>query len=173
MIELYCGDGKGKTTAALGLAVRFAGHGMPVIFAQFLKNDSSGEIKALKNLPQIQVMHAETFYGFTMQMSQEQKEEMRICYTRFLEQIQEKVREKNGKPVLVVLDEVLHACNQKLLSEQELCQFLDGCPDTVEIVLTGRNPSEALTERADYISEIKKIRHPYDKGIPAREGIEL
>lgn len=172
MIELYCGDGKGKTTAALGLAIRFAGHGMPVIFAQFLKNDSSGEIRILKDLPQIQVMHAKTFYGFTMQMSREQRDEMRICYTEFLEQIQKKMWEKKDERVLVVLDEVIHACNHKLLSEQELCRFLDGCPETAEIVLTGRNPSEALTERADYISEIKKIRHPYDKGILAREGIE-
>lgn len=172
MIELYCGDGKGKTTAAVGLAVRFAGHGLPVIFAQFLKDDSSGEIAVLRELPQVQVMHAERFYGFTRQMSKEQKEEIRDCYTQLLKQIMQKVRKQKNEKVLVILDEVLHACNQELLSEQELCSFLDDCGENTEVVLTGWNPSEALRERADYISEVKKIRHPYDRGIQAREGIE-
>lgn len=173
MIQIYCGDGKGKTTAAVGQAVRAAGHGFYVIFAQFLKNDSSGEISILKGLSGIQVIHTAVFYGFVKDMNIEQRAEMKIQCTGLLQQIEEKLWMKQGENRLVVLDEVLHACNKELLEEQRLCEFLDACPEKTEVVLTGRNPSAALMERADYISEIHKIKHPYDRGITARKGIEL
>lgn len=173
MIQIYCGDGKGKTTAAVGLAVRAAGHRIPVLFAQFLKGDGSGETAILKELPQVTVMHPGVFHGFTKDMDQLQKEEIRLCYVDFFKQIEALIRNADGGRIVVILDEVLHACNHKLLSETKLCRLLDSCPAAAEIVLTGREPSEDLQSRADYISEIKKVRHPYDKGIGARKGIEF
>lgn len=173
MIQIYCGDGKGKTTAAVGLAVRAAGHQIPVFFAQFMKSDSSGEIYLLKNLPLIEVHHAKRFYGFTKNMNPEQKEDMKKQYQKILKQAWKAMEQAKGQQSVIILDEVLHACNHNLLNEEELCRMISECPPNTEIVLTGRNPSQVLLERADYISEIKKVKHPYDQGIPARKGIEL
>lgn len=173
MIQIYYGDGKGKTTAAAGLALRGAGHKIPVLFVQFLKKPDSGEVLALKELPGMELLHGEVFYGFVKNMTQEQFEETRLCYTRIFETIEKKIEDRRGQPFLVILDEVIHACNFGLLEEAALCRLLKSCPKETELVLTGRNPSEQLQRQADYISEIKKIKHPYDKGIPARKGIEL
>lgn len=173
MIEIYCGDGKGKTTAGVGLAVRAAGHGFCVLFLQFMKDGSSGEIAVLKSISQIQVMHAHKFYGFTKNMNDEQKLEMRACYTKLLDRARKEMLQAGQCRILIVLDEVIHACNHQLLDEKLLCEFLDECPSTAEVVLTGRDPSPELLQRADYISKIEKVKHPYDLGVPARKGIEL
>lgn len=183
MIEVYCGDGKGKTTAAIGLAVRAVGHGVPVIFAQFLKNDTSGEITILKNMPEITVMHPSVFYGFIENTSEEEMAEIKRNYGEFLDEMEHTLCEKVGNlskcrqtecadiEALVVLDEVLHACNFGLLDENLLFDFMGRHPHT-EFVLTGRNPSENILSSADYVSEIQKVKHPYDIGIYARKGVE-
>lgn len=177
MIEIYCGDGKGKTTASVGLAVRAAGHGMPVIFAQFLKDDGSGEIAILRALPQVQVMHGTLFYGFVKNLSKEQREELGASYRRLMEEIRQEILRLNSSMAVVILDEVIHACNFQLLDEDFLCGFIEDCrkvfPGELEFVLTGRNPSQRLLELADYVSEIQKKKHPFDRGIKARKGIEL
>lgn len=194
MIEIYCGDGKGKTTAAAGLALRAAGNGIPVLFLQFMKDGSSGEIKMLKEIKNVTVRYPEIFYGFTSAMSGQQKEEMKAQYTQFLELASKVLREqKNAQAreqeqehlqsqgdaalqmnirLLVVLDEVIHACNKNLLEEEALLKLTEECPNDIELVLTGRNPSDKLLQKADYISEVKKRRHPFDWGVPARKGIE-
>lgn len=181
MIEIYCGDGKGKTTAAVGLTLRAAGNGIPVLFIQFMKDGSSGEIKMLKALPGVTVHYPDSFYGFANAMNEQQKEEMRVQYQEFIEmttRVLEKQKNANLQAerkvsLVVVLDEVIHACNKNLFKEEALIKLLEECPDNTELVLTGRNPSKRLLEKADYISEIEKRRHPFDKGIPARKGIEL
>ncbi len=173
MIHIYCGDGKGKTTAAAGLALRAVGNQIPVLFAAFMKDGSSGEMAVLESLPQVRILHAAVFYGFTKYMSPQQKEEMKQQYASMLSRVKTEICAVKDSSMLVVLDEVIHACNKELLSEEALCRVLDSCPANVEVVLTGRKPSPALLKRADYISEVRKIRHPYDRGIPARKGIEL
>ncbi len=192
MIEIYWGEGKGKTTAAAGLAVRAAGHGIPVFFLQFMKDGSSGEVAALRNLPGVRVRYAERFFGFYRSMNEEQRAEMKKQYQEMLSQTVEEVQQEifrtdragltgweEGKSAedrvccVLILDEVLQACNKGLLDEKELLDLLDQCPDKLEVVLTGRDPSAEMKKRADYISEIRKERHPYDRGITAREGIEL
>lgn len=172
MLEIYCGNGKGKTTAAVGLSVRAAGHQIKVLFIQFMKNDTSGEITILKSLPTVRVLHSDIFYGFVKNMNLQQREEMKKQYTQLLKEAEKEVRTAGKKEMVIVLDEVIHACNYKLLDEQKLCRFLDQCPNNIEVVLTGREPSEQLQKRADYISNIRKEKHPYDKGILARKGIE-
>lgn len=188
MIEVYCGDGKGKTTAAVGLTLRAVGNGIPVLFVQFMKDGSSGEIKMLKEIKNVTVHYPRTFYGFTSAMNEQQKEEMKEQYMEFLglvekvfrgqapmqEQAQMKLDITAGADIrlVVVLDEVIHACNKNLLEEEALLKLISECPDDTELILTGRNPSERIFQKADYISEIKKRRHPFDQGVPARKGIE-
>jgi cob(I)alamin adenosyltransferase len=169
-VHIYCGDGKGKTTAATGLAVRASGSGKRVLITRFLKNDHSGEVKALSGLDRITVTPCERSFGFFSQMSSQQKKEAGIYYSQLLEMTLKKaLREKFD---LLVLDEIMAVCNFGLVEETKVLEFLSARPEGLEVVLTGREPSEKLVERADYVSEIRKVKHPYDKGIPARQGIE-
>ena len=170
-IHIYCGDGKGKTTAAVGLAVRAAGCGKKVLITRFLKTDNSGEVKSLGQLPEIKVTPCERSFGFFSKMSEEQKAEAEIYYSRLLETTLDQAA--RGGFDLLVLDEIMAVCNFGLVEEDRVLDFLTSRPEELEVVLTGRDPSERLMEAADYVSEIKKVKHPYDRGIMARRGIEF
>lgn len=170
LIHLYCGDGKGKTTASLGLALRCAGRGGRVLFAQFLKGRPTGELASLEKIPAITVLRGKALLKFTFQMTEAEKEETRAAQTALLDKVCAFCREQ--KPDLAVCDELVGACALGLVPEEAVCRFLQEKPTNTEVVLTGRNPSPALVDLADYVSEIKKIKHPFDKGIPARLGIE-
>ena len=176
MVEIYCGDGKGKTTAAMGLAVRAAGHRIPVRIVQFLKDGTSGELTILNKLDKIEIDTPHEFYGFVKNMTEEQKKAVADDYSAMLGRAEawlDNIMSGNEIAAVVIMDEVLHACNYKLLDNDRLVALIDKYRDKAELVLTGRNPSEELIGIADYVSEIKKIKHPYDKGIFARVGIEL
>ncbi len=169
-IHIYTGDGKGKTSAAVGLAVRYAGQGGKVLFAQFLKDGSSGEIEALRKIPGITVFPCTKKFGFSFLMSEEEKREAIACYTAYLQEILGKaVFEGYG---LLILDEAIAAYNLQFFHTQSLLDFLESRPEALEVVLTGRNPADELVELADYVSEIQKVKHPFDAGLPARKGIE-
>lgn len=170
LTHIYCGEGKGKTTAAVGLAVRAAGVGKNVIFAQFLKDGSSSEIGVLKTIDHIKVRHCETVTGWVKNMTEEERARAKADYGHFLENLFEEARETVCG--LLVLDEILAACQYGFIEERELVSFLDAKPEALEVVITGRNPSQDILARADYITEMKKIRHPYDRGITARKGVE-
>lgn len=170
-IHIYCGDGKGKTTAALGLAVRAAGCGKKVLITRFLKTDHSGEVKSLGRLPEIKVTPCERSFGFFSKMSEEQKAEAEVYYSGLLETTLDQAAE--GGFDLLVLDEIMAVCNFGLVKEERVLDFLTSRPEELEVVLTGRDPSERLIEAADYVSEIKKVKHPYDRGVMARRGIEF
>ena len=201
MISVYHGDGKGKTTAAVGLAVRAAGNGIPVLFLQFLKDGSSGEIRALQQLPGVVTRHAPRNYGFSFRMTEEQKADTREMYLAMLaeaadfaaghtdaavhivhtdvsetETAPDRDLDENDNPVvrrLLVLDEALHAVRAGLLPEEKLLALLEGLNPHTELVLTGQNPSAAVLSFADYITEMRKQRHPYDRGVLSRRGVEL
>lgn len=170
LIHIYCGDGKGKTTAAVGLAVRCAGRGNKVLLVQFLKSRDSGELYSLAKLPDIEVMRGKESKKFTFQMNEEEKHALLIEHNKMFEQVLEKI--KNGGYSLLILDEVIGALNAKVFEMPKLIEFLRHKPENLEIVLTGRNPAPELVEIADYVSEMRKVKHPMDKGIMAREGIE-
>ena len=176
MIHIYCGDGKGKTSAAAGLAVRAAGCGLKVLFARFLKNEDSGELKILDSIPGIEVIHMDRSYGFFRSLSQKEQEEVRKMYGDLWQRILHLTgeREYGGLPSydMLVMDEFMAAYNYGLIPHGEALRFLQEKPPHLEIVLTGRNPDERLYELADYISEIRKVKHPFDRGISARRGIE-
>ena len=170
LIHIYCGDGKGKTTAAVGLAVRCAGRGNKVLLVQFLKSRDSGELYSLAKLPDIEVMRGKESKKFTFQMNEEEKHALLIEHNKMFEQVLAKI--KNGGYSLLILDEVIGALNAKVFEMPKLIEFLRHKPENLEVVLTGRNPAPELVEIADYVSEMRKVKHPMDKGIMSREGIE-
>lgn len=169
-IHIYCGDGKGKTTAAIGLSVRASGCGKKVLVTRFLKTDHSGEVKALDAIPGITVTPCERSFGFFTRMIEEQKKEAAVYYSQLLTSTLEKA--VNEEYDLLVMDEIMAVCNYGLVDEEVVRTFLENRPEGLEVVLTGRNPSKELTDLADYVSEIHKIKHPYDQGLNARKGIE-
>ena len=169
LIHIYCGDGKGKTTACLGLSIRCAGHGNKVLFVQFLKSRPTGELNSLKLFNNIEVMRGKETSKFTFQMTEEKKEVLREHEALFDKVIEKISKEKID---LLILDEVIGACNTGVFNEERLVDFLKHKQPTLEVVLSGRNPAERLLEIADYVSEVCKRKHPKDRGIPARVGIE-
>lgn len=168
LIHIYCGDGKGKTTAAVGLAVRAAGAGKRVVFAQFFKDGSSSEVGMLRVLDNVRTMHCQTIPGRFKNMNEEQKAKARADYSKLLENVLAAAENAD----LLVLDEAISACNNGTINEDRIKQFLRTKPEELEVVLTGRNPSGELLELADYVTEMKKMKHPFEQGIPARHGIE-
>ena len=171
LVHLYCGNGKGKTTAAVGLAVRCAGAGGRVIFTQFFKDGSSSELRILESLPGVRVLICPRKYGFFKRMSEEQKAAAREDFTALLRDALSAAREGTE---LLVLDEAVSAYNHGVIPEAELLDFLrHNKPEGLEVAVTGRNPSEALMAEADYITEMVKRRHPFDRGIAARKGVEF
>ena len=169
-IHIYCGDGKGKTSAAIGLAVRAAGRGRRVLIARFLKTDDSGEVAALPRITGIEILPCVKTFGFYFQMTEQQKKEAEEYYGALLEKAWLQVA-KGGYDMLI-LDEIMAACSCRLVSEERLLRYLQEKPAELEVVMTGRDPSPQILNTADYISEIYKRRHPFDSGIGAREGIE-
>lgn len=170
LIHIYCGNGKGKTTAALGLALRCAGSGNKVLIAQFLKSRPTGELTSLKYVPNIEIMRGKEIMKFTFQMSEEEKKQVLLEHEQLFDCVVKMCEE--GKIDLLVLDEVIGACNTGVFNMARLIEFMKNKSCSMELVLTGRDPKPELIELADYVSEIKKVKHPYDKGIPARTGIE-
>ena len=170
MIHLYCGEGKGKTTAALGLTIRALGSGFKVVFVQFLKNQATGELAVLDGLQGITVLRGKEGSGFSFSMTEEEKEKTRLLHTENLKAAIELAASE--KCDMLILDEAVGAYSRDLIDRTLLEDFVRNKPERLELILTGRNPAEWMIECADYVSEIKKVKHPYDRGIPARTGIE-
>lgn len=170
LIHIYCGDGKGKTTASLGLAIRSAGAGFKVFILQFLKNWNTSELNSLELIPNIEIIRGKEGNVFTFGMTEEQKAKSKEIHLNNFAKVKEVAF--NGECDILILDEVIGAYNRNLLDREDLLNFLDNKPENLEVILTGRNPADELIERADYVSEIQKIKHPFDKGIVARRGIE-
>lgn len=169
LIHIYYGDGKGKTTAAVGQAVRAAGYGYKVLFYQFMKDNSSSERKSLEVLPNITCVKGQEQVKFTFQMNEDEKEEMKTYYKQELE----KLREKSKEYDIIILDEAVCAVGAGMLQEEDLLSFLKNKYKQLEVVLTGHTITESLLEVADYVTEMRKVKHPFDKGIGARKGIEM
>jgi cob(I)alamin adenosyltransferase len=169
LILLYTGDGKGKTTAALGQVLRAAGHGFKAAIVQFIKNmENTGEIKAAKK---IFAEHLEIYpmgTGFTW--NAKDREELRRAAEQGWSLAREKIQ--SGKYRMVILDELTYALNYGLLDQNEVIAFLEQKPAKLHIIITGRDASEKLIALADLVTEMREIKHPYKKGIKAMKGIE-
>lgn len=171
LVHIYCGDGKGKTTAALGLALRAAGSGMSVHIVQFLKSEKTSELETLKCIPKISVDRCSENFGFTFQMNEEEKKRQEKCHNEMLERAKKMLEE--GLVDMLILDEFNAAYAHDLLDKQLADTIVFSKPEKVELVLTGRDPKPKFVERADYVSEIKAVKHPFSNGIKARKGIEF
>lgn len=170
-LHIYCGNGKGKTTAATGLAVRAAGSGMQVLFARFLKNEESAELRILRQIPNIEVLSAAENFGFYRFQNEAVKARMQIVYGNLWKELVEKAR--SGRYQMLVIDEFMAADRYGVFPHEDALSFLKERPKELEVILTGRDPAAELMELADYVSEIQKRRHPFDRGVAAREGIEF
>ena len=166
LIHLYWGDGKGKTTAAMGLALRALGTGQKVVIVQFLKGGQSGEIPLLRSLG-ARIFRGKAGIKFSFQMSEEEKAETRALQTENLR------RALECEADMLVLDEACAAWQTGLVDQALLKQVVLEKPAAQELVLTGRQPPEWMLEAADYITETRCHRHPFERGIPAREGVEF
>lgn len=170
LIHIYTGDGKGKTTAAIGLVVRCAGSGQKVVFTQLMKGNNSSERKVLENIEGVYVVPAEKSFGFSWTLSDDGKDDAKSAYTRQFQTAVAKAKEEGCR--MVVFDEVMSAYNNDMIDRDVVLSFLQNKPADLEVVLTGRMPEQELVDLADYVSEVRKIKHPYDEGIPSRKGIE-
>ena len=167
MLHLYCGNGKGKTTAAMGLALRAAGRGKRVVIAQFLKGADSGERLVLSQLPQVTLLPVPDTVKFSFRMTDEERQAEAQRYQQLLSLICKEAQDC----FLLVLDEACAAVSTGLLPLDELLSCLDRL--NCEVVITGRDPAPQLIERADYITSMEAVRHPFTQGVTAREGIEF
>lgn len=170
LIHIYCGDGKGKTTAALGLAIRCAGSGKRVYFLQFLKGSPTSELAILEKIPNITIHRNSRDFGFSFAMTDEEKRLVTQMHNENLQAALDACAREGYD--LLILDECMGALSTGLLDEALLRKGIAEKPATLELVMTGRNPPDDLVELADYVSEVKHIKHPYDRGIPARLGID-
>ena len=170
LIHIYTGDGKGKTTAAIGLAVRAVGNGKKVVFSQFMKGQDSSERNVLLKLEGLKLFDMSHEFGFYFKMNEEEKNQLKAMHNEILSKILYEI--EAGNCDVLVMDEVVYAYEYEAM-DMELFNKIFFETKGVEIVITGRNPKKELMEKADYISEIKAVRHPIDKGVYARAGIEF
>ena len=166
-VQVYTGDGKGKTTAALGLALRAAGAGLRVYIGQFMKKREYSELKSLRRFKS--AIKIEQF-GRRCFIGQKLLKKDKLLAQEGLEKIKRIIQD--GKYDLVILDEANLALSYGLLSEEEVIKIIKNRPKTQEIVLTGRKAPRRIIELADLVTEMKEIKHYFSKGVKARAGIE-
>lgn len=170
MVHLITGEGKGKTSAAMGMALRMLGHDEPVLVAQFMKDGKSGEIHALSRFPLCHIFGGLRMEGFAWRMSDRDIDQARAAYQTAVQALAEEVRKI--KPHLLVLDELNVCLAMNLLVFEDVQRLIETGLLQGDVVVTGRYASPRMEALADYISVIAAKRHPFDDGLPAREGIE-
>ncbi|MCD8138979.1 MAG: cob(I)yrinic acid a,c-diamide adenosyltransferase [Planctomycetaceae bacterium] len=167
LIHLYTGDGKGKTTAAIGLSVRARGAGYRVLFAQFMKGRDTAELAPLRQLG-IEIHRTSELTKFLPAMSEEERRsysDSQRCSLQY-------ARENAERFDLIVLDEIVSAITTSMVEMEDVVSFLAQKPKALEVVLTGRDAPDAIRSMADYVSTVTADKHPYTAGIMARKGIE-
>jgi cob(I)alamin adenosyltransferase len=173
LVIVHTGNGKGKTTAALGLAIRAWGDGFRVLILQFIKGGCTyGELKTIETLKNVddRIEIDQGGLGFTNKGPTTQ-EEHKAAAQETLKRAKEEIQ--SGKWDLIILDEINYAVKYELIAENDMLQLLDLRPEDLHLVMTGRDAADSLVERADLVTEMKEIKHPYQKGIKAQKGIEF
>ena len=166
-IQVYTGNGKGKTTAALGLALRAAGAGLKIFIAQFLKGKKYSEHNSLKKIKNISLK----LYGRECFIKKSPTKEDIEAAMKGWEQVKKIIL--NKKYDVCILDELNIAIYYNLISENEVVNFLKTKPDNIEIVITGRNATKKIMRLADLVTDMKEVKHYYKSGVEARRGIEM
>ena len=170
LVHIYFGDGKGKTTTGMGLCVRAAGYGYRVLIYQFMKNNKTSERNILEKIENVSIVNGLDQEKFIFQMTEQEKKERLAFYNSQFEKVTKKAVEEDFD--VLFLDETIYTISAGLLDEKLVLDFLKKKPDKLEVILTGNTPSEAMIAAADYVSQIKKIKHPFDEGQASRMGIE-
>lgn len=170
LIHIYTGDGKGKTTAAVGQGTRTSGSGYRVLMAQFLKGDDTGELHSIEIMPNFEIIRFAKTNKFFFQMNDTEKKQVQDAIVAGLASVEEQMKEE--KYNLIILDEIMAVLYNKIVPLERVMDLIANKPDHVELILTGRNAPPELVERADYVTEMKMIKHPFEQGIYARKGIE-
>jgi cob(I)alamin adenosyltransferase len=172
LTHIYFGDGKGKTTAALGLALRASGCGKNVVIVQFLKDWKCGELSSLELLPNVTVFRGKSSGSvYVRDMSDAEKAATKAIHDENLKKALD--LHESEKCDMLVLDEAIDAHQLGVLDDVLFEKLLGNKPEMLELVVTGHKPDARLLEHADYVTEMVKRKHPYDKGIEARRGIEF
>ncbi|WZL79005.1 cob(I)yrinic acid a,c-diamide adenosyltransferase [Eubacteriales bacterium mix99] len=171
LVHIYTGDGKGKTTAAVGLGLRAWGRGKKVLMVQFLKGMESGELTAIDKLGEGFTVNRGRFMSkFTWDMSQEERKKSEALQNQQLEYALKQM--KTDQWDMLILDEIMAAITTGMVRQEDVLALIEDKPDRLELVLTGRNAPGQLVDAADYVSEIREVKHPFQRGIGARLGIE-
>ena len=166
-VQVYTGNGKGKTTAAIGLSVRAAGAGLHVYIAQFVKMGDYSEIKALRKLKDKITVEQ---YGLARFIGKNPTKKDFLVARKGLERVKQVMA--SGLYDVVVLEEANIVVDYKIVSVQELLDIIRSKPEDVELIITGRYAAPEIIEAADLVTEMKAVKHYYDKGVKARTGIE-
>jgi cob(I)alamin adenosyltransferase len=166
-VQVYTGDGKGKTTAALGLSLRAAGAGLRVVIVQFAKSGGSAEHEALKRFGDLVTVHA---CGTGAPVAEAPSPEDMKCAARGMELAREAVA--SGRCDVLVMDEACFAASRGLVAVEDLVSLARTKPERMELVITGRGAPAALVELADLVTEMRCVRHYHDRGVVARKGVE-
>jgi cob(I)alamin adenosyltransferase len=167
-ILIFTGDGKGKTTAALGMVLRASGHGMKTLVLQFIKSNKSGELTGLKYLPGVEAIQMGR--GFVPSPMNPAFLKHREAASHALEKASEALRSK--KYDLIILDEICTAMDKELISEDQIMELIEGSGDVFCLVLTGRGATERLIAKADTVTEMRDVKHGLSQGIAAQKGVE-
>ena len=171
LTHIYYGDGKGKTTAALGLALRASGCGRNIVIVQFLKDWICGELSSLGQLPNVVVYRGKSSGGtYFHEMTDDEKTATKEIHDENLKKALH--LQECGKCDLLILDEAVDAYNLGVLDKAMFDELLTNKPEQLELIITGHNPVPWMIENADYATEMVKRKHPYDAGVAARKGIE-
>lgn len=172
LVQIYTGDGKGKTTAALGQAMRAAGNGLKVYMVQFLKTSDTGELHSSERLhPYFRIFRFERPRGFFWTLNDNEKAELKEDVTKAFE-FCKKVLSDHECDVLI-LDELMAVITNGILSIDEVLNLIKSKPEDLEIIMTGRNAPQEIKDAADLVTEMKEVKHYFHKGIPQRKGIEF
>jgi cob(I)alamin adenosyltransferase len=166
MVQIYTGDGKGKSTAAFGLALRAAGAGLKVYIQQFLKRGMYSEVKALRSVKNIRIEQCGNGGCVKGRPSREDIS----CAMAGLDRAKQAVA--SGRYDLVILDEINVALGLRMIKLKDVVSLIDSRPKGLEVVMTGRGCPAAVIRMADLVTEMKKLKHPYDNAVGARLGIE-
>ena len=171
LVQIYTGEGKGKTTAAIGQGIRAYGNGLKVYMLQFLKGGKTGELKTIDELgDNFKIFRFEKPKDFTWNLTDEEKEDLRLEIREGYNFILDVIKE--NKCDVLIIDEVMAVLSNKFLSVEEVTYIIDNKPETMELILTGRNVPKEILEKSNLVTEMKCIKHYFSEGVPAREGIE-
>ena len=171
LVQVYTGNGKGKTTAAIGQGMRCYGNGFKVIMVQFLKSGETGELNTVKELnDRFTIYRFEKEKGFTWTLSETEKIQLKSEIKEAINFIYDVIEKKSCD--MLIIDEIMGTLHSGYIKEEQILDIIKRKPEKMELILTGRNVPKTIIEKSDLVTEMKDIKHYFNKGINARKGIE-